>query len=88
MCRVTGGNVDLNVVGAKIDEMLQLLKTNKVQQHTSSQGQSGKDTAVAATHHVMYCTQRFAIPFWLACTFDVLRFTCLDVLQSFCASNK
>ncbi|DBA78063.1 TPA: hypothetical protein ACH3X2_008038 [Trebouxia sp. C0005] len=44
-----GGNVGLDVVGSKIDEMLQIMKTNKVQKYTFSQGQSGKDTAVAAT---------------------------------------
>ena len=52
VCRpshVTGGNVDLTVVGSKIDELLQILKTNKVQKYTFSQGQSGKDMAVAAT---------------------------------------
>ena len=49
LCCAAGGNVGLDVVGSKIDEMLQIMKTNKVQKYTFSQGQSGKDTAVAAT---------------------------------------
>ena len=36
-------------MGSKIDEMLQVVMTNKVQKYTFSQGQTGKDTAVAAT---------------------------------------
>ena len=49
LCCVTGGNADLTLVGSKIDEMLQIAKSNKVQKFTFSQGQSSKDTAVAAT---------------------------------------
>lgn len=46
---VTSGNVDLTLVSSKIDEMLQMVRSNKVQKYTFSQGQTGKDTAVAAT---------------------------------------
>ena len=37
------------MVSSKIEEMLQIVKTNKVQKYSFSQAQSGKDTAVAAT---------------------------------------